>query len=193
MRKLIALIILLTAWLLATLDLTFVRFLSELDNPISIDLDQLMHGNILHILATGAFWQIFPALPQPDRLMILVDVKSFLLTAPLFAAAAYFLACRRRTSFILMSLISLLTTLVPIITALVVLHGNNQPETCGPWVAVMLLGLLYCTGMAIFYAALEVFGLQRWDSQALGQKLICTKSAAPCQDLSNGKFSSIGV
>ena len=160
MRTKMSIVVIIGCLLLCSLLLTFIHFLLNLDTP-GFDFDALIQGRILHVFFTPAFWSEYPTAPHLNQdflgcLKFLIDLKAALLTIPIILGLFYCLTYRRGHSFLTVGLLSLLVALVPYFTGYAALMGNTVLDKCGPWMAVMTLGVLYAVLACIFFASLQV-------------------------------------
>ena len=160
MQKRLSIAILLACFVLCSLISTGVSLLLNLQSPGDVNLDKIMQGHLLHVLGTGTFWSLYPSLPP---LQSMVHSVACFLTVPLLAGAYYLLRHRRRCEFSTVALVSLLVGAVPYAVGRLALCQGLEPESVGPWVATMLLGLLYAGLTGAMFAGLGLIPSNRME------------------------------
>jgi hypothetical protein len=145
MQRKINVLVVIGCLLIGSIVLSGISMLMNFDKPGEIDMDKLSQGRMGHILLTSTFWSQYPSSPAVEKFCVLFQLRAFLLTGPFIFGAYYFLRYRKKCSFLMVGLASLLAGFVAYLTGWVALIGNTDPSNCGPWVATMLIGVLYST------------------------------------------------
>jgi len=151
--------------------LTVIGVLSEVSREDDAAIAQigLARGHIAGLFFTGLVWSKYPMLPHPS---ILIDAKSILLTVPLLLGAVFITQAGKFHVLPLRIVVVLAVALLPCAAGAIALHGNDHPETAGPWLKVMLLGPLYTlAACSLLCVAEEVH--QRLRCRAAGRPDIC--------------------
>ena len=83
---------------------------------------------------------------------------------------AGWLVSRRHVSPMAAGVISLLSGALPYLAGMLALHGNEVAERAGPWLATMLLGLLYGGIGCLAFCAYDVLS---WNTCRRAQPSAC--------------------
>ena len=148
MKKNITITLLTTCLLAGSVLINSIDCLTNLSGPGDLDLNRLIKGHIVQMFHSRSVWSNYPALVHPENWSIFINLKAIMITAPGFFCVGYFLGRKKKQSFITLSLACLSVGFIPYFLGLFALHNNTVPENAGPWIAIMLLGLLYSISAA---------------------------------------------
>ncbi len=155
MKKLPLIAFLTGSLLIASIATTAISLLSKLTiKPEGLDLDQLMHGQVLQLVLTKEFWSLYPSLPG---IPLLFSPNEFLLMGFISAGIIYFLAYRRKTDPAMVCFGLLLTGILPYGLGLIALATNAKPEEAGPWISFMLAGVLYSAMASALFSSIKLW------------------------------------
>jgi hypothetical protein len=112
-----------------------------------------MVGNVLPMFLGHTLWSRFPSLPPISAVL---DWWTMAVMVGVTGLIVFVVRFRMNGSWIMVGLLTFLSTMVPYAIGALMLRGNEDISLCGPWLAVMLLGGLYaqlaaaaCAGAAI--------------------------------------------
>jgi len=145
MSRLIHAAVIIGCLFLATLLLTAVDFVMNMESISGAEEEQLLHGRIESWFRDSTIWSRYPAWGVLSRPEALFSSQAVLMTAPLFLVLYYLLRLRKRYSLITVGLFSLLAGTIPYVSGRLALLYNTEPLNAGPWITLMLLGALYAT------------------------------------------------
>ena len=140
---------------------SFIYLLMNMGRVIDIDIDLLTEGRILHVFAASEFWLDYPAFIPLEYIQVIIDFRAFFLTVPLIAYIYYLLRHKMKYSLHTTGLGVLTAGLVPYFSGMLVLTGNTDPSRCGPWLATMVLGLLYAIITCMILTGIEIVKLSK--------------------------------
>lgn len=137
--------ILIAAIVVGSITTTAISLLVNLSHddmvPPHLTHDNLVTGKAHHLFLASQMWQRYPAPPTP--FMAYVDLRSGLIMLFIAGGAMCLGRCIYRWSYSLVGLICLLSGAIPYTVGTATLADNTAPETAGPWLACMLLSVLY--------------------------------------------------
>ncbi|MCF7958398.1 MAG: hypothetical protein K9M57_08125 [Phycisphaerae bacterium] len=136
--------------------MTAVTRLMNLETVSYDEAQSIIQGRIGCWFFQADFWSTFPTLPSIHQLQILINPRALLITLPLLGFTIYLLRVRENLSFAKTAIACQTMAIVPWIFGMMALNGNTAPETAGPWLAVMLLGVFYATLTCCALASLEL-------------------------------------
>jgi hypothetical protein len=166
MKKLPLTAFLIGSLFLSSIILTAIAFLTKLSiKPEGLNIDQLIHGELIQLLMLNEFWSRYPTLPTAQVLFL---PNAFILMALLLAAAIYFLAFRQKYHPLIVSTVLLLTALFPYAIGRLALASNQKPENAGVWLAFMLAGVLYATVASALFSAVQI--AKNWSKPVLAKR-----------------------
>lgn len=178
--KFLSAIVLAVSLFVALTVVSAVTVLSSMDGTeYDIHMEDLTAGRLGPMFMGPTLWANYP-LFTPTRLMYTTVVGnfanpySFVLVNGLFFATVYLMRWKGRMPWALVSVVTLGLGIIPYVQGRIVLHdGTAPPEVCGPWVATMLLGVLYASVLAAVVASMELTGwhtkLRAWTIQHDGE------------------------
>lgn len=155
MRRILSIAVLAVVLFLITVLCTGVSFLANMDYPAEqLDFEAFAKGDVHLMFLAEHFWQGYPNL-LPSFVFIYFPSLAF---AGLIVVALYYLlGYRKKWPAVYVGLVCLVTGFIPYFTGMWALHDNIVPSRCGKWVAVMLLGMLYCFIACAIFAILDIF------------------------------------
>lgn len=158
MRRILSIVILVVSLFLITIILNVVNWLAGDIEPVEgLDFDALGRGNVHQMVMTGHFWQTYPSV---GPFHLLINATAFFFSSILVLSAFYFLALRKKRPLTHVSLACLASGLIPYLTgmfALAVWTDHFTAQNCGPWIAFMLIGMLYCWIASLAFTVLDIF------------------------------------
>jgi hypothetical protein len=158
MKKLHLATLFLGSILIASLTLTAVSFLSNLDGlPAGAGLEPLLRGQLLQLIRVKEFWALYPALPNATLLFL---PGAIILMGPLLGGVFYLMAYHGKYQPVFVSIALLLTAIFPYTIGLLALTGNHEPKNAGVWLAFMLLGVFYAAGACALFSAIQMIKKQ---------------------------------
>ena len=153
---------LLVVCFLASLMLTAVSVLVHLgQHGDDIRMEDLAAGHLGAMFAGPTFWSCYPSFPPPTSL---IDYPAVCLFGSLFAASFYVVRIKLRKSLTAVSIVTLAIGAVLYALGVFALHYDPvEIDQSGPWLAVMLLGVLYASATS---AALVTWNAARQNRDA---------------------------
>jgi len=154
MRKLAHLVVILFCVCLGLMLVTMMDYLMSTNEISKTRQEQLMQGRIESWVLSETMWSRYPALVPLPQMKGLYSTKALLMTVPLFFVLYYALRLKRKYSLFTVGLFCLGTGAIPYAIGRLALLYNTDIANIGPWVALMLLGVLYATMGCMFFAIL---------------------------------------
>lgn len=147
--------------------LTAVAGLCDVSADDVLDLDALATGRVSSIF--GSFlWSRYPAMPP---LSAIFEWRAILIILGAFVPCWRVLSGQRRTRKLLL-LAAPATGFLPFFLGELVLRGNTDLSQAGPWLATMLLGVMYGLILSVILATFELCRRSRNTSPtSLGNEL----------------------
>ncbi|MEI6290213.1 MAG: hypothetical protein WCP19_07245 [Chloroflexota bacterium] len=149
MKKLPLNLLLFTSMFILSLSSTAIHQLSTLGSVSDTALTPILHGQLLPLFESAAFWAAYPALPAFSQLFLSSALIVMLL---LLGLTGYYLLILKKTDPAIAGLAFLLLGAIPALISLTALRGNQLPEIAGPWLAFMLTGILYSSTASTIYS-----------------------------------------
>jgi hypothetical protein len=167
--KTLSVLTLILALFVASVVFTAVSVLCAWDAPSDdLRLEDLAVGRLHPMLLGPTLWSRYPNAPP---LSALIDYLALSIAVPPIVAAVYLLGARRRLPLGWVAVAVLPLGLIPYgLGTLILRAGNFPPDTSGPWLAVMLLGVLYASCASALLAGLEILGLGETVRCRLGRR-----------------------
>ncbi len=150
-----ALIFLISFFILVVV-VTAVSNLMNLETVPINEFEKLIQGRIVHWFFQATFWETFPNFPSIHELQVLFNPLAMLITLPLLGFIIYLVRFRENISFAHTAIVCQVVAIVPWVFGMMVLNGNTAPDSAGPWLAVMLLGVFYTALTSGILALLEL-------------------------------------
>ncbi len=156
MNKSLSIIVLVVSLFLITVLCTGVNLLLH-DFPIEqLDFDKFDKGHVHLIFFTQYFQAMYPDLRLSEKFIF---IPAMLFASAITLVAYYFLSYRKKCPAVYLGAASMVGGLIPYFTGMWVLRDNTSPDYCGWWVAVMLLGMLYCWIAGVMFMVLDIFNV----------------------------------
>jgi ABC-type sulfate transport system permease subunit len=154
-----AAIVVILALLMAGLAISTISMLTQLEQyqPPHVTESILARGQIFHLFLAEATWQNFPALPFP--LMNYLDLPVFVFVAMVIAAVFLVNRYKLRVTLTTSGLLALAFSLTPCFAGMMFLSTNSDAGASGPWLAAMILSILYGSLACSLFAGLDVMQL----------------------------------
>jgi hypothetical protein len=163
MKKIPYSVFLIGSLFITTLTLSAIAFLANLNiKPDGLNLELLIHGNVLQLLLVKEFWSQYPAFPAVNLLFL--PPNAFILMALLLGSVIY-LAYRQKYHPLIISAALLSTALIPYGFGLIALAKNERPENAGVWLAFMLVGMFYSALTCALFNGFQI--AKRWSTPVL--------------------------
>ena len=166
------------ALFIASVMLTSASLLSDLKLTDDIRLDELMTGRLGSMFTGPTLWSRYPSFPRP---MVAIQWYGMLLVGGVVATAFYALRIKLKKPLGTVSIAVLILSAVPYALGLLVLQSNTVASLSGPWLVVMIFGVLYSSLAA---AVLAVMELANWHKNAFGW-LSCLRRRPPLPNPTN--------
>ncbi len=154
MRNLVHLAVIAFCVVLGLLVITVTDYWAGAVQWNEVQQQQIMHGRIESWAQSRTTWSRFPTLVPLTRAKVLYDLQALYLTVPLFLAAYYTLRIKGKHSLLTVGVACLGLGAIPYAVGRLALLYNTDITNSGPWVAVMLMGILYATAACFFFALL---------------------------------------
>ncbi len=156
MNKALSIIVLVVSLFLITVLCTGVNLLLH-DFPIEqLDFDKFVKGHVHLIFFTQHFRAMYPDL-QPSGTFIFIPAMLF--ASAITLVIYYFLSYREKCRAVYVGLACMVSGLIPYFTGMWILRDNTSLDYCGWWIAVMLLGMLYCCIAGMMFMVLDIFNV----------------------------------
>jgi FtsH-binding integral membrane protein len=166
MKKLPLMAFLIGSIFIASITLNAISFLAKLaPKPEGLNIDPLIHGQLLQLLVVKEFWSHYPALPTAH---LLLSLNTLILMGLLLGFIFYYLAYRQKYQPLIVSTVLLLTALIPYGIGLLVLAKNGEPGNAGPWLAFMLIGVFYASTACALFSGIQM--MRSWTMPQYMQK-----------------------
>jgi len=165
--KVLTILTLVLALFVASVALTSISLLASLCDPADdIRLEELAAGKLGRMWTGPSLWSAYPTVPP---LSAMLDNHAIMLTAAVIAAIVYVLRIRLALPLGLTSLAVLLAGAVPYsLGRMALMSGPVRPDECGPWLAVMVVGVLYFSVAGATLSGLELTGVHERLQRRLG-------------------------
>lgn len=156
-RRLVAATVLATSLVIGLAVVGAVNVLANLDEPSAdFSVEALAVGNLWGLFSSRSAWVAAPI--EFSTLLHCVDLYSLMLVVGMVATVVFVMRMKQRMSWTAVSLACLVAGSMPYVDGWLVLRqGTTSPSECGPYLAMMLLGLLYG---AIFAATFALWDLR---------------------------------
>ena len=150
--------ILIVAIAIGSITITAISLLVNLTNddmvPPHLTHENLAAGKAHHLFLASEMWQRYPALPKP--FLAFVDLRWGVLML-LIGGGAMCLGRRiYQWSYSLVGLTCLLSGAIPYTVGAFTLADNTAPDAAGPWLACMLLSVLYGSLICIAFTVADI-------------------------------------
>lgn len=154
MKKITFTLFLIGSLFITMLTLNAISFLSSLRTPpVGLNIDQLLHGQFLQLLALKEYWANFPNLPALSMLFL---PNALILMLLLIGSVIYYIGYRQQAQPQITSAALLLTAMIPYGFGQLVLLGNGKLENAGVWLAFMLTGIFYAASACALFSAYQI-------------------------------------
>ncbi|MCA9217160.1 MAG: hypothetical protein KDB27_29025 [Planctomycetales bacterium] len=154
--KILTAITLLLGVFIASVMATSVSVLSSLDAANDIRIDDLTSGNLFPMFAGPTLWNQYPSLPPT---ISVISFYPLMLVGTSAAAVFYMVRVRLQMPLGIASALILILGAIPYAQGYFVLQTYTpEPHEAGPWIAVMLLGVLYSSVVAASSAVAGLVG-----------------------------------
>ena len=122
---------------------TLIAWLQNLDHlPANMTEESLALGYLHPFFTSSEFWARFPSFGS--QLFAYILLPTMLSCVLIRLLVFYLLGWHRKWASRRLAVISMLIGPIYCIAGMIALHGNADFSTCGRWIAVMILGMLYC-------------------------------------------------
>lgn len=137
-----------------------VSMLKNLTGPSEPHLTEqiILTGQVHHFYMAAETWRNFPHEPGPIALY--VDFTALGVMGA-FIGAIVMLGRRRRISWTLLGWAVVLSAAIPYVVGLYALRDNVVPERAGPWMATMLMSVLYAAIALSVLTVVDMVGTRR--------------------------------
>ena len=157
-RPLLSVSVLVTALFGILTITTLVAWLQNFSQlPANMTEESLAKGHLHLFLASQEFWARFPSFGS--QLFAYILLPTMLSCVLIHLLVFYLLGWHRKWASRRLAVISMLIGPIYYIAGMIALHGNADFSTCGRWIAVMLLGMLYCLIASAILAMLDLFDI----------------------------------
>ena len=159
--KLSAIVVLAFALFWAALTTSAVRTLAEFTgfSVPHLTKSNLVTGKAHHVYLADETWQRFPAAPWP--MAPLIDLRAFGIVAAVVLAVIYVGRFTLRLPWSVAGLCVMAASALPYALGARILASNTALATAGPWLATMLMSLLYGSVACAVLALLDIVPLRR--------------------------------
>ena len=154
MIKLLHVMVIVGCFLLGTLVFTAIDHLMNVNDISLAEKDNLIHGRMEPWHWSNAMWEKYPTIMPLSEYEVLVDKKAFLIIGPVVLGLYYFLRLRQKFSLLTLGVVCLAMGAIPYVWGRTALLYNTVPDNAGPWIALMLTGVLYATAGCLLFAML---------------------------------------
>lgn len=155
--KVLTIVTFVLALFVASVALTGISVLGSLCEPTDdIRIEELAAGELGRMWTGPSLWSRYPSIPPLSAMM---DNFVILLAAAVIAPIVYVLRLRLKVPLGATSLAVLLAAAVSYaLGRIAFMAGPLAPEECGPWLAVMVVGVFYFSVAGATLAGLELTG-----------------------------------
>ena len=115
--------------------------------------EQIAVGNIHTLVFSSALWSQYPSFPSVE---FLIYVPALVSSGFLLAVLVNLLGFRKKGHLLSASLGCLFAAALHYLVGMWALAGNTVFEYAGRWIAVMLVGMLYCCIGCVVFAGADV-------------------------------------
>ena len=115
--------------------------------------EQIATGNIHTLVFSSGLWSQYPSFPSVETL---VYVPALVSSGFLLTVLVYLLGFRKKKHLLSTSLGCLFVAALHYLVGMWALAGNTVFEYAGRWLAVMLVGMLYCCIGCVVFAGADV-------------------------------------
>ncbi|MHC4475081.1 MAG: hypothetical protein ACYTEL_05530 [Planctomycetota bacterium] len=158
MRKISGTAVLAASLFVITVMFTGIAWLAKTDYvPKPMTEADLAKGHIHLLFLSKEMWANYPSVPDNPR--ILVQLPTLLTSGCLFLVVWFSLCHRKRYHIVRVGLACLGIAAIHYLAGILALSGNTEVDTCGVWIAVMLLSVLYSALACFVFACLDIFNI----------------------------------
>lgn len=151
MHRVISGLVLVVVLFVITVLCTGIYYLQQQESLAGIEADQVATGNIHGLFLSSSLWSQYPSFPS---VRFLIYVPALVSSGFLLTLLVYLLGFRKKKHLLAASLGCLFAAALHYLVGMWALAGNTVFEYAGRWLAVMLVGALYCCiGCAVFAGA----------------------------------------
>ncbi len=155
--KLLSVLTFVLGLFVASVALTGIALLCSLCNPTEIDFNRLLAGELWPLWTGTWLWSQYPSTPP---LSAMIDYYAILVAVAMITPIVYLVRLRLKMSLGVTGLAVLSAGMVPYALGKIAFRaGPLEPNECGAWLAVMLVGVSYFSAVAAVLAGLEVTGV----------------------------------
>ena len=118
-----------------------------------LEAEQIAAGNIHTLVFSSSLWSQYPSFPSAE---FLIYVPALVSSGFLLTVLVYLLGFRKKKHLLSASLGCLFAAALHYLVGMWALAGNTVFESAGRWLAVMLVGMLYCCIGCVVFAGADV-------------------------------------
>ena len=157
MRRALCLAVIVVAVFIIGVTLTMVTVLADQGQyATGLSTQDLASGNIHGLLLSKSFWSIYPMIPATPALL---DIPTLLFVGIILLAVWTRLGIRRGVSSVGIAVVSLLLGAAPFLVGMWALHDNSSLAYAQKWLAMMVMGVLYCAATSVLLATLDFINI----------------------------------
>jgi hypothetical protein len=158
MRRISSITVLGVSLFVITLMFTGIAWLCSMEYvPEGMTEAQLSKGHIHLLFLSKEMWADYPSVPH--NFSIFIHLPTLLSSGCLLLIVWFFLCHRKRHHIIRVGLACLGVGSIHYLAGILALCRNTEMNTCGVWIAFMLLGVLYSAIACFIFACLDLFNI----------------------------------
>jgi hypothetical protein len=158
MHRIACIAVLAISLFVITVMFTGIAWLANVEYvPKAMTEADLAKGHIHLLFLSKEMWADYPSAPDNPR--ILVQLPTLLTSACLLLVVWFSLCHRKRYHIVRVGLACLGIASIHYSAGILALSGNTEMDTCGIWIAIMLLGALYSAIACFAFACLDLFNI----------------------------------
>lgn len=158
MRKISSMVVLAVCLFVITVMFTGIAWLAKMDYvPKAMTEADLAKGHIHLLFFSREMWANYPSVPHNFDIFIYLPT---MFTSGCLLLVVWFSLChRKRYHIVRVGLACLGIAAIHYLAGILALSGNTEMDTCGIWIAIMLLGVLYSALACFAFTCLDLFNI----------------------------------
>ena len=154
MRRVFSGLVLVAVLFVITVLCTGIYYLQQHQASLTeLEAEQIAAGNIHTLVFSSSLWSQYPSFPSVE---FLIYVPALVSSGFLLTVLVYLLGFRKKKHLLSASLGCLFAAALHCLVGMWALAGNTVFESAGRWLAVMLVGMLYCCIGCVVFAGADV-------------------------------------
>jgi hypothetical protein len=154
MRRVFSGLVLVVVLFVITVLCTGIYYLQQHQESLTeLEAEQIAAGNIHTLVFSSSLWSQYPSFPS---VKFLIYVPALVSSGFLLTVFVYLLGFRNKKHLLSASLGCLFAAALHYLVGMWALAGNTVFDYAGRWLAVMLVGMLYCCIGCVVFAGADV-------------------------------------